>query len=155
MKLNQLLKQYNMVKDIKIIGKEFTTEDKLYETMKKFDDPRYKDGFSEEELSKIKSDTQKQISQVCPSDKRLLCVEYESYLDRQVDFKSVEWLNREAIRSNRCTMFGVKTDKEKGKLGSMIRAAIIDEPIDPATKYFDAEIFKIYVVVEAYSITIK
>ncbi len=131
------------------------TYDLLVETMKNFTDPRYKDSFSDKEFSKLKSDTQKQISQMCPPDKRLLCVEYESYLDRQVDFKSAEWLNREAIRSNSCTIFGVKTDTQRGKLGSMLRAAIIDEPVDPDTKFFAAEIFKIYVVIEPYSIVIK
>ena len=116
--------------------------DVMKEVMKNFEDPRFKEFYSEEELNKLIESTKESILKTCPQGKFLLLVEYESDKDEGIRLFTKDWLNREVSRSN--SMIGIAIrNKEKvcGKLGKVLNYELIQEAFDDSIISVEVELF--------------
>ncbi len=110
------------------------------EIIKAFDNPKYVELYSEDELKKLVDDTVKKTEAICPKEERLLVVEYESE-DIDINLYSVKWLDELPYIDNSSDMwFSLKPKDEYGVLGEKLKVAIIREPFDKNTETVKAEI---------------
>ncbi len=115
--------------------------DIMSESMKNFKDPRFSEHYSEKELLKLKKDTEKRISQICPKDKSFILLEYECEDDISIKLHSKKWLDSESKRTNEAMAFIMKSDKKFGILGKTLKVALIEEPFEKDSKIINVEIF--------------
>ena len=110
--------------------------------MKNFDDPRYTERFTAEELEKAKLDYERHSATICPRGMCLPTVEYECEQDLTLHFYSKTWLEAEPVIGNSATgIIMATTDQKLGVSGLKLKAALIQEPVPADTRSIDAELF--------------
>lgn len=124
------------------------------EILKNFDDPRFKERISPQELEKIKQDSMRSIDAMCPEGMRFISVEYEcddislqfylkSYLDSEPDYSG-----------DGPTGIILRSDEKTGSHGMKMKYAVIQSPVVPDTSEVEAEIFSGFRTVKYENFTV-
>ena len=115
------------------------------EMIKNFDDPRYTERFTAEEIEKAKLDYERHSATICPRGMCLPAVEYECKEDLTLQFYSKAWLEAEPGMSHSTTgIIAATTDHKLGVTGLKLKIALIQEPVPADTRSIDAELFCCY-----------
>lgn len=116
------------------------------EILKTFDKPQMKERFSPEELDQHRAEFKKRFAEICPKGMCYMVIEYECEEDISLQFYSKRWLDTKPIYSNSSMGFFMKPDEQMGKLGMKLKAAVIQEPLEPDTSSIEAELFQYFKV---------
>lgn len=102
----------------------------------RFQDKQYTEGFSEEEIARVKKEFMKNLPELCPKGYVIPLIEYECENDYQVQFYSTEYLRRAPKGSSSAMFLLFRPDKEKGPRGCRNRVC----PLEAVEKGFEGSI---------------
>lgn len=111
----------------------------------KFQDPRYLEIMTKEELEKHKEEFFRGLEEDCPRGMCYLGIEYECTLEGSLVFYDRDFLEgqpKEHKGSARAMMILLKPDEAIGKHGLKQRGCVIQTPITPDRKQMEAELFR-------------
>ena len=114
------------------------------ENEEKFNDPRYLEIMTKEELEKHKEEFFEGLAQDCPRGMCYLGIEYECTLNGNLTFYDRAFLDRkpeENKGSVRIMMMLLKPDEPYGKHGLAQHGCVIQTPVLPDIKQMEAELF--------------
>ncbi len=92
----------------------------------RFEDPRYRDNFTEEQIAQFKQEWMDMLPGICPQGCVLPLVEYECERDYQMQFYSSEYLRRAPKHESAASFFMMHSDKENGPLGYRARVCQLE-----------------------------
>ena len=125
------------INDVKLI-------DVWKDTEKQFNDPRYTEKVSVEQLQEMKDQCYKALEQSCPKGMCYIGVEYECSKDLSLQFYSKEFLRSypETHEGSASALFmRLKPDKETGTHNLPLKGNVIQTPFMPDTSKISAELF--------------
>jgi len=130
-------------------GKEFWVQiNKVYlldiweETRKSLGEIKKTGQFTDEQLSEHQARMETFNHEICPRGMYFLAIDYECEGDITLNFYSAHWLESPPHRGNSASvMMFANTDEQKGKLGTTLKTAVIQEPFSPDITELDAEIY--------------
>lgn len=110
----------------------------------KFNDPRYLELMSKEEIEKTKEECLSVLGQYCPRGMFYLGIEYECTSEGSIAFYDRDFLDAEpeTHSGGASAMFMLlKPDEPVGKHGLKQRGCVIQKPLTPDVRQIDAELF--------------
>lgn len=125
------------------------------EAKTRFDDERYKERFSAEELERIKKDYMANLPQVCPQGCVIPLVEYESEKDYQVQFYSMEYLRRKPENRSTSVLMVFRPNQKIGPMGYRNRACALEAVKKGYEGSITAELFSYYKRVPGETVSCK
>ncbi len=146
---------YKKPRVIKITGEEevtvYISGVTFYDIWKQaeteFEDKKYQDRFTKEEIAKMKKQYLDMLPSICPKDCVLPVIEYESDKNYQMQFFTTDFLRRDEERSGSSFMLlGLRSDKQTGPMGFESRVCKL-EPVKKGYEgSFEVELFYYYKV---------
>ena len=110
----------------------------------RFEDPRYRDNFTEERIAQLKQEWLELLPELCPKGCVLPLVEYECDLDYQMQFYSSEYLRRAPKHQSAASFFMMHPDKETGPMGYRARVCELEPVPAGFTGELPVELFACY-----------
>lgn len=114
------------------------------ETEQQFNDPRYAELVTPEQIAEIRKSCFETLAQNCPRGMCYVGVEYECSRDMSLQFYSREFLRsvpEPDHGSASIMMMRLKPDRETGSHGLPLRGCAIETPVPPDTTKLAAELF--------------
>lgn len=109
-----------------------------------FNDPRYAERFSEEQMQEIRERRYEALRQSCPKGMCYIGIEYECSKDLSLQFYSKEYLKSVPETHGGSAVFLLmhfKPDKKTGIHGLPLKGSVIQTPVSPDTSKVPAELF--------------
>lgn len=134
-----------------------TLVDVWKDTEERFEDPRYKERFSPEELKEIKSRCYEALEQSCPKGMCYIGIEYECSKDISLQFYSKEFLKSYPEThegSATSILMRLKPDKKTGTHNLSLKGSVIQTAVAPDTVKIPAEIFSYSEKIAAWEETV-
>ena len=84
---------------------------------KRFEDERYKERFTEDQISQVKQEYFDMLPQLCPKGCVLPLIEYECDKDYQMQFYTTDYLKRVPKHESTASFWMMRSDKKTGPMG--------------------------------------
>lgn len=84
---------------------------------KRFEDERYKERFTEDQISQVKQEYFDMLPQLCPKGCVLPLIEYECDKDYQMQFYTTDYLKRVPKHESAASFWMTRSDKKTGPMG--------------------------------------
>ena len=117
------------------------------DTEENFNNPKYKEHFSDEQIQQIKMQFFEALEQSCPKGTYYIGIEYECSKDIQLQFYSKEYLkSRPQVNKGRAVsmMMNIKPEKEFGTHSLPLKGCMIQTAVSSDTTKIPAELFCYY-----------
>ncbi len=111
-----------------------------------FEDKKYRDRFTKEELSKMKKQYLDMLPSICSKDCVLPVIEYECNKNYQMQFYTMDFLRRTVEQRNSFMLMNLRADKEYGPMGFENRVCGLEPVKKNFEGSFEVEIFNYYKV---------
>lgn len=110
------------------------------EQEKLFQDPRYLEHMTLDELEKMKREYYSNLEEICPKGYYFPIVEYETEAFLSFDLYSSDWLQQPPLHSNRAMLFFASPEEKTGRHGLPLKAVLLQYPVLPGTKDLNTEL---------------
>ncbi len=117
-----------------------------------FDDPRYKENFTKEQLEQLKAQHREAVSMMCPKEYVIPLIEYECDKDYQMQFYTSDYLKREHQSTNKSVIMMFKSDKKNGPMGYLSRVCQLEAVPYDYDENMSVELFMYYKIIPAKTI---
>jgi hypothetical protein len=107
-----------------------------------YSNPKVFEQMTKEEIFEIKKNFEKDFIKICPKGMCFPIVEYECEDGISLEFHTVKYLEATPVHTNGSIGFMVRPDDETGILGMKLKAAVIQDPMEPDTEIVEAKLFK-------------
>lgn len=96
------------------------------ESKTRFEDERYKERFSAEQIEQMKKTYMESLPKMCPKGCVLPVIEYECDKDYQMQFYTTEYLKREPEHSSSAVFMMMRPEKKIGPMGYRNQACLLE-----------------------------
>ena len=110
----------------------------------RFEDPRYTENFTQEQIAQCKRDLMDILPGICPRGCVLPVIEYECDRDYQMQFYSLEYLRHAPIHQSVSSFLMMHSDKETGPMGYRARVCQLEAVPVGFTGEIPVELFACY-----------
>ena len=110
----------------------------------RFEDPRYQENFTPEQIAQFKQDLMNILPGICPRGCVLPMIEYECDRDYQMQFYSLEYLRHAPIHQSVSSFLMMHSDKETGPMGYRARVCQLEAVPVGFTGEIPVELFACY-----------
>ena len=110
----------------------------------RFEDPRYTENFTQEQIAQCKRDLMDILPGICPRGCVLPVIEYECDRDYQMQFYSLEYLRHAPSHQSVSSFLMMHSDKETGPMGYRARACQLEAVPVGFTGEIPVELFACY-----------
>lgn len=122
------------------------------EAEQKFQDPRYLEHFSPEQVEALRANFFADLAENCPKGMCYLAVEYECEKDLSLEFYSKAYLKAPVHHTSSSLFFVARPDKRVGTHGMPLKAYILNEPMVRDVEKIPAELLVYYEPIPEFEI---